>query len=178
MASPTVLAELLEDFLGTDLAMVPELETSMELFTAARMETSDRAKFVGLVSAVKPLARQQKYKGVIRELTISFQTQLDEAKDIEELVRESLRGRIADLRRESVRLAIQRLFQQHLPDNVPAWAAVDDAYGLRSKMLHEGETYDNLAQRSTVIEDVLRLLYAHILNKPLISKPALAPGVA
>lgn len=178
VTTPTVLAEVLEDFLNTDIAMVPELQTSMELFTAARMETSDRAKFVGLVSAVEPLAKQQKYKGVVKDLTKVFQQQLDEAEGIDDTVRESLRGRIADLRRESVRLAIRRLFDQHMPNNAPAWEAIDEAYGARSKMLHEGETYEDLAHRSSVIEDVLRLLYSRILGKALISRPGLAPGVA
>lgn len=174
--SPHVLAEILSDVLASDIEHSPELLTSMELFTAARMEASGRARFVALVSAIEPLAKQQQYGHPIPELAALFAEQLDATEGIDPEVVESLRGRIRDLRRESVRLAIRRLVRVHLPGEDTSWQVVDEAYAARSDLLHEGVVYSDLGQRSAVIEDVIRRLYASMLGKTLYTKPHFAPA--
>lgn len=56
------LVELVNEIFSDENIEVEEkLLVSMELFTSARLETSDRAKFVGLVSALEPLAQSEAY---------------------------------------------------------------------------------------------------------------------
>ncbi|MHC5854951.1 hypothetical protein [Nostoc sp.] len=118
---------------------------SMELFAAARLEATERARFVGLVSALEPLAEQKKFeypdlKKIVKDTLNKVQDSLDLPDDI----KRSLEGSISNLTRESVSHAIKRLIITHLSEDKMALEILEEAYTIRSKILHEGAFYPDL----------------------------------
>jgi hypothetical protein len=71
--------ELINEIFSDDNIEVEEkLLVSMELFTSAKLETTDRAKFVGLVSAFEPLAQSEAYGNPeLEKLVDNFLNQLN-----------------------------------------------------------------------------------------------------
>jgi hypothetical protein len=156
---------------------VPEIDhqllLSMELFASARLEVSDRARFVTLVSSLEPLAQTAEYPEAVISLVKRLTTEVTNA-DLEsipeeerESIRRSLLGRVHQLQFESIRHALLKTVRELLPGDTEALAVIDEAYGLRSEILHEGATDPYLDTKAAVVEDVIRLMYAAKLNKPL-----------
>ena len=83
-----------------------------------------------------------------------------------ETIRDSLAGRVMELRRESVRQAILRTVGQELNDEA-AVKFIDGAYGVRSKILHEGLRAVDLHELSNGVEAILRRMYSSIVGLPL-----------
>lgn len=146
---------------------------SLELFAGARLELTERARFITLVSALEPLAEQQTLPDGVATLVGGFLSELGRTKlPTDDLngpnrLRQSLMGRIRSLKRESVRQAILRTVQELLPDDPETVAAVDEAYALRSQMLHEGGNDPYLSKRSQKLTSILRRLYSVRLDLPL-----------
>lgn len=172
-ATAADLGELMREVLTSAIEVDRQLVLSMELYTAANLEVSDRAKFLGLVSSLEPLASQEKYAGSVLNLLNSFRQQLQSAelRDFEpneaEKVKNSLNGRLKDLERESIRQALLRLIREVFPEDEQSVKVIDEAYALRSKMLHDGITDPYLDRRSHAIEQIIRRLYAARIGKPL-----------
>lgn len=148
---------------------------SMELFAAASLESNDRARFVMAVSALEPLAEQV---DLGTEVSTAIDT-LCHALDLQEAVprqlRDSLRGRLLQLKRESVRQALKRLCGHWFQGDADAWAALDRAYGLRSELLHEGRPSDLdtlLVQETQVVSNYLRRIYQYEYGYPFKAPPA------
>jgi hypothetical protein len=72
----------------------------------------------------------------------------------------SLSGRIANLSTESVSSAIRRVVKETLPDDSEALRIIEDAYNLRSRILHDGTTDADLNQKSREVETVVRRVIA------------------
>jgi hypothetical protein len=71
-----------------------KLLVAMELFASAKMETTERSRFVGLVSSLEPLSRQKKYENKKLERLISvYQKELSKS-SIDKDLKDSLRNRI------------------------------------------------------------------------------------
>jgi hypothetical protein len=145
--------------------------TSMELFAAARLEMTERARYVALVSALEPLASAQELTSEVGQLVNQFQEQLRDAESIPIDVRNSLDGRIQQLRYESIRQAIKRTVRTLLPDDPNAFNILDRAYALRSIILHEGARINDLVQRSAEVENYLRRMYAAMIGHELCTPP-------
>jgi len=143
-----------------------KLLVSMELFASARMELTERAKFLGLVSALEPIAEQRDCGQAIEKLTEQFLTQLGEAQGISDELRRSLAGRIRDLRRESVSRSICRLIQSQLSDS-KAVETIKEAYNVRSKIIHEGSSQADLDELGCRVEGVIRRLYSKLTQLEL-----------
>jgi len=126
---------------------------SMELFAAAQLEASQRAKFVMAVSALEPLAQQEKLGPEAIAVIDRFLASFDPA-SVPAEIRESLRGRIGNLKQESVRQAIKRLCRRWFEDESEAHAAIDRAYQLRSQLVHDGR----LSDPDVLLEDELRIV--------------------
>lgn len=134
---------------------------SMELFAAAQLEGSQRTQFVMAVSALEPLAHQEQLgpeaSAVIDGLLDSF-----DAASVPTEIRVSLRGRIGDLKRESVRQAIKRLCKRWFEGESEAFLAIDRAYQLRSQLVHEGRLTDPdvlLGEELRVVSYYLRRIF-------------------
>lgn len=147
---------------------------AMELFCAARFEATARARFIGIVSSLEPLAQQARYDheafGPTIEDTVSKAVaSIEGADDIPDYVRRSLVGRLQNLRRESVRHAYRRLASKHLEDEDVH--ALDEAYNIRSKMLHEGESDPDLSNVTNTVENLVRAVLAGEMQLDCVSVP-------
>lgn len=140
----------------------------MELFTSARLEATERTRFLGLVSSLEPIATQNKYSGPVDDLIKRCLAELDSCQDFSEPVRSSLVGRIHSLKRESVNFAIRRLINETFPEDNESLEVIRHAYDVRSKLLHEGRADDDLNQVSNNIESVIKKLIASKLKLKLI----------
>lgn len=137
---------------------------SLELFVAAALESNDRARFVMAVSALEPLAAQQDIGPEVGALVNKLCDVLAADTQIPEDLRDSVRGRILQLKRESVSQALRRLCRTWFPDEPLIWQQVNHAYSLRSQMLHEGRPSDPdilLHEETAAISGLLRRIYQH-----------------
>ena len=145
----------------------PQSLLSMEIFCSSSLEASDRATFLTAVSALEPLVKEQSLGAAVNTFVDGCLTLLRTMDSIDNQIRNSLEGRINQLRQESIRQALRRLIIEKLPDHPTAPGLVDDAYALRSELIHNGrlEDYDiDLAIETRKISGVLRLLYARTLG--------------
>jgi hypothetical protein len=172
------LAEQMQEVLTTTESVDRQLLLSMELFAAARLEMTERARFIGLVSALEPLAKPLEYSENVKQMIKKFRDQLrtteipgSSEQDIQRL-KNSLDGRLRELEHESIRQALLRSVRSLLSDE-NAVRIVDSSYALRSKILHEGITDPYLDRKSNEIEDIIRRMYAacigHALRTPATS---------
>jgi hypothetical protein len=172
--SSSRLVDLVNQIFSDDNIEVDEkLLVSMELFTSAKLETTDRAKFVGLVSALEPLAQSEAYGNPeLEKLVDNFVKQLTDT-SIPDKIKRSVEGRIRDLKKESISQAIQRIVQESIPanENEKAVSIIKDAYNIRSTILHEGSTDADVEQKSNEIENIIRQIYSHRLKRNLFISP-------
>ena len=136
---------------------------SMELFAAAALESNDRARFVMAVSALEPLAEQIDLGREVADFVSKMCSDLKADPTISPEIQNSLRGRILQLKRESVRQALFRLCENWFPGDRGARNQIDSAYKLRSEILHEGRLADldvDLAHETRKVEGYLRRIYA------------------
>jgi len=144
----------------------PRLLLSMEILAGARVEASDRARFLASVSALEPLARQQHLGDAVSDYVAGCLVRLREV-GLADQLENSLAGRIRQLRDESVRQATQRVVKEALPDDDTAWKSIDALYALRSQVIHDGRPRDSdtdLQAETRRVSDILRRLYARLLN--------------
>jgi len=147
----------------------------MELFVAAALESNDRARFVMAVSALEPLAAQQNLGPEVAKVIDDLSQALGHVTNLDSEIKESLRGRVLQLKRESVRQALKRLCGVWLPGDRAAWQKLDHAYALRSEMLHEGRPSDLdilLADETREISNLLRRIYQQAFDYTLHSPVA------
>lgn len=138
------------------------LVLSMELFVAAALESNDRARFVMAVSALEPLAAQADLGADVARLVEGFVQSLDATASIPGDLKQSLRGRLLQLKQESVRQALNRLCSEWMPGDTAARKGLDRAYALRSELLHEGRPNDLdilLANETSAVSNLLRRIY-------------------
>lgn len=168
-APNVVLGELQEAY-----ALLKEpnekLLLSMEIFCAAHLESSQRAVFLAVVSALEPLAQEAPLGEAVNQFVAECKNQLKASTTIPQELRASLEGRLNQLRQESIRQALKRLARETLPNQPEAAAAVDEAYALRSQLIHSGVPADldiDLERESRTISAIIRDIYANILNRSL-----------
>ena len=136
---------------------------SMELFAASGLESNDRAKFVMAVSALEPLAEQLDLGSEVYRFVGKLTAVLDADESVPVDLKQSLRGRLLQLRKESVRQALHRLCEKWFPGSRRARDELDFAYALRSEILHEGRVADLdviLSEQTEQISRYLRSIYA------------------
>lgn len=141
----------------------PKLLISMELFTSARLEATERTRFLGLVSSLEPMATQEPYGDVVANLIDQYLSMLHKIA-IAEDVRNSLRGSIQRLKNESVGFSIKKLIRNSFPCDDKAITLVNHAYDVRSKILHNGQVDDDLGFITNELEGLVRRLIAHRLD--------------
>lgn len=146
---------------------------SMELFASASLESNERAKFVMAVSALEPLAEQMDLGPDVSSAIDSLAEEL-KRQSIPAPLKDSIRGRLLQLKRESIRQALKRLCNKWFPDNTVAWSTLDRAYSLRSELLHEGRPNDLdilIHQELQKVKNYLRLIYQQECNQTFYAKP-------
>lgn len=143
---------------------------SMELYCAALLEPYGNARFITLVSALEPIAKQEDLGSSVSSFVDSALMVLSEAKDIETSLIDSLKGRVNLLRKESIRQALKRLSNSWFPNRKDVWQVIDRAYALRSELLHEGKLNDpdiDLFNETILISNILRAIYEKALDRKL-----------
>ena len=115
---------------------------ALELYTSASLEYNSRARFLTAVSAFEPLAYQKDLGPEVAAFVSKVCKDLDLDRSIPEELRPSLKGRISQLKRESVRQALLRLCSKWFPGDSQAKNSIESAYQLRSEILHEGRPAD------------------------------------
>jgi hypothetical protein len=168
--APDELASVAEQAFKAEIDVSQSVLISMEFFAAARLESTQRARFISLMTALEALAEQADYGDELGKVLFEFAREIEshpklQGPDMTPL-RTSLSGRIRQLRTESVRQAILRTVRQHVDDE-NAVRFVDKAYGIRSKMLHEGHQVAELPALCNGIESVLVRVYSSMLQLPL-----------
>lgn len=132
--------------------------TSLAFFSSAQMEVSIEARFILLMTALESFCVQQNHSGDI-------ETAL--GKVIDSLVAElgsghpqlnSLKGRVRELKRESVAQSIKRTLSPLL--TIDQLSFVVTAYGYRSKLLHEGAPIPRIHEVNIYLRDILRIVYS------------------
>jgi len=170
---PDELQAIAEEAFRTGLDVTPALMASMEFYASARMETTERAKFIGLITALEALSVQCDYGDDIGNILAELAKQLEAspllAGEANASLRCSLSSRLRQLRQESVRQAIIRTVRQHINDR-DTIKFVDEAYGVRSKILHEGMRAPELYALTHRLEDVMRQIYSSLFGLSL-SRP-------
>ena len=138
---------------------------AIELFASSRLETTERAKFVGMIASLEPLASQERYVSPELDSLLSvFKTQLQSSGLPSEL-KKAVECRLNDLRQESVSKAIKRLVREVIPDDSSVVKAIDEAYKIRSLILHNGSTDDDLELKGREVEKVIRRLFQGIVTR-------------
>lgn len=168
--SPTLVFGELHDAYSLLDTPDEKLLLSMEIFCAARLESSQRAIFLALVSALEPLACEELLGVDVDSFINVCITQLKASKDVAPDLRASLEGRLYQLRKESIRQALKRLAKETLPNQPDAAHAIDEAYSLRSQIIHSGVPDDldtDLERESRLISNIIRRMYASILKRKL-----------
>jgi hypothetical protein len=148
----------------------PKLLLSMEIFCAARLESSRRAVFLALVSALEPLARIAKLGPAVSSFVDECLTRLRVDQAIAAEIKESLASRVGQLREESIRQALMRLAQETVPANPDAPRIIKEAYTLRSQLIHAGVPADldvDLEAEGRAVSGVIREIYAGFLKQSL-----------
>lgn len=167
-ANASSVSGLINEIMSKSMELDPRLLISMELFASARLESTERAKFIGLVSSLEPLAVQKAYENVeIENLVDSFAKQLSQIKTLPEKTIDSIKGRAFSLKKESISQAILRYVQNFFPNQPEILKIVKDAYDIRSSILHNGTFDADLEEKGNSIEDIVRFIYSKILGVDL-----------
>ena len=164
------LIERLNEIFSKNNEVDPRLLISMELFSSARLEPTERARFVGLVSSLEPLVIQEAYNDSrLDSLINNFISELDKVTTIEQSIKKSIDGRARSLGRESISQALTRFIKNFFPDNHKIVNFVKDAYDTRSRILHNGTYDDDLDKAGYKLEEIIRYIYSQILQLDLAS---------
>jgi Apea-like HEPN len=162
------LVSIADEVFSQNRLVDKKLLVSMELFAAARMEATPRARFVSLVSAVEPLLKQDRINSpTLEEAIRNTQSLIGQADDLDEVTKDSLNSRLGELRRESISQSLRRLVAMHFPNSCHAATIARQAYDTRSKILHDGDTITDLDEIAAEFEDLLRKIYSNQLNLKL-----------
>jgi hypothetical protein len=145
---------------------------SMEIFCMAALEGSQRSIFLTCVSALEPLAKAEPLgldvNAFVEECINRLET--DESSILPD-IKNSLKRRLEFLRQESIRQALLRLTREALPNHHDAPKIIDEAYDLRSRIIHNGMPPDldiDLEFETRRVSNIIRELYASLLNRSVI----------
>ena len=166
---PKMVSGLLEQILSKDIELDKNLLLSMELFASAKMEMSERAKFISLVSSIEPLATAKSYENKeLEELVDKLILKIKDGVSLDKSAKDSITTRAKKLCQESVSQSIRRLVGKYIPNNKEVLRKIDEAYKIRSRILHTGSFDADLDEKSSEIEEIIRFIYSRIIGEDLL----------
>jgi len=133
---------------------------SMELCASAEFELDSRAQLILLVSAVEAMAEQEEYGSDVHDLINSVTPIIANSSINDESVKASILGQVNNLNRESIRRAIRRKLSE-VGFAAEELAFIEEAYCVRSKVVHEGLRVPELTTLITELNKLIRRLYTH-----------------
>lgn len=107
-------------------------------------------------------ARQESLGSEVSAFVDGTIVALEQSEGIQGSIRASLKGRLNQLRNESVRQALLRLAGTWFPQRDDVRRRIDSAYALRSELLHEGALLDpdiDIAAEITQVSNILRAIF-------------------
>ena len=128
-----------------------------------------------LVSALEPLAKAASLGDEVSEYVDKCIAELKSESKIEQPIVNSLRGRLLELKKESIRRAIKRILNELNLNNKAISDEIDQAYSLRSQLIHNGVPDDldiDLEAEYHSVSSIIRDIYAKSLNKKLLHENA------
>lgn len=135
---------------------------ALELFASSSLERTPSARFLKAVSAFEPLASQENLAPEVATFVDKVLLDLRGNRSIPDDLRPSLEGRIKDLKRESVGQALRLLCSKWFPGDLRAKKDIELAYGIRSKILHNGRPANldvDLDREYQIIASYLRNIF-------------------
>ena len=157
--------EAINQVLSKEVKCDPCLLISMELYASSELESTERAKFVSLVSSLEPLAKQESYHNAeLDEAVNQFTSQVKGLSSLDGAVKDSVAGRAYELKRQSISKSIECLIANHFPGDSAVLKIVSEAYGIRSKILHEGLFDADLVAKSRQLREILRHIYSQMID--------------
>lgn len=152
-----VLCSYLEREVAKDKPTDHNRLLSMEVFCAAQLERSDRAKLILLISAAEALADQEDFTEELGP-TISKLIGVIEEQEIRDGLKRSLIGQVRNMRRESARQAVRRMLRQNFVNDEDV-KFFDQSYDARSAMVHEGHRVPELPQMVSKVQNIIATVY-------------------
>jgi len=92
---------------------------------------------------------------------------LTENEEIENEIKHSLSSSIGSLKKESITQSLKRYVAEVIPENESAAEIIEDAYKIRSQIVHTGKIKDadkDIYDVTTELEGLMRSIYSKILN--------------
>lgn len=153
------VSRLEQGFSKAPAHLLPRLLVSMELYCGSKLETSKRARFVMLISALEAISEQAPTGEKVEKIVETVLVPAIHGAQFEQNTQDSLIGRIRELKRESARGAIRRLLREYGFESADL-QLIDSAYMLRSSIVHEGRRVPELDAAISQVEPILSSLYA------------------
>ena len=151
-----------------------QLLLSMEIFCASQMEVTNRARFITLISSLEIFASPKEYSNEVKKMIENLQkivSETIEESDNQEmkLVKDSLKGRLKHLKEESITQSLKRFITESFEGSNDFSNVIDEAYSLRSRIVHGGQSDPYLDQKIYEVQNIMRQLYARRVGSQLIS---------
>lgn len=137
---------------------------SMELFASSHFENNQRSKLIMIVSALEALARQKDLSDELSEVISELTLVIKDTDIKDESLKRSLIGQVKNFKRESIRRALKRLLQEHTISQDDQ-RFVDEAYQIRSSIVHEGKRVPEISTINIKLERILREVYSRLKVK-------------
>lgn len=140
----------------------PSLLLSMEIFAGSKLETSERAIFLSMVSALEPLAKTKRLGEEVNQFIKTTIKNLKSCDNVPSAIHNSLTGRLNQLRNESIRQALKRMAIEIIPEITNASMVIDEAYNIRSQIVHNGQPSDldiDFNEKLQGLEEVIVAIY-------------------
>lgn len=158
------IVEGLEAVYYTSFEIEPKLLLAMELFTAAPLEITQKARFIMLLTSLEALAEQESYGEEASQIIKSCKAEITKNSSIRPDVKASILDRLTWLNQESITHSIIRLIRQRLPDNREAENIFRETYKIRGELIHSGQTDATLEELSRKMGEIIRKIFASFLN--------------
>ena len=146
----------------------PKLLLSMEVFAASKLETSERAKLLSMVSSFELLASRKRHGKEVKEFLNQVLKELKLDDQIDKEIKNSISSSIGSLKKESISQSLKRFVTEVVPEIQNASSIIDEAYKLRSQIIHSGRPKDSdidISDTMAGLETIIRSIYSKILEK-------------
>lgn len=145
--------------LGVEQALMdPQIALACQLFIDSQFEASDEARLLSSMGVLEVLKDRGDASPALQELVGSW---LEEAARLDEPERSSARSTLNFMKYISISRGIRGVVERHLGHEKARDAG--RLYGIRSKLVHEGERPADLARAARQAENIARDLLAKVL---------------
>jgi len=157
--------------LCSKLANIPEIsqkfQIAMELFAAARMESSERAKLISMISSLEMLPNKKSLGDEVKKFIRQTLKELKNNEQIDVGIKNSISSSIGKLKNESITQSLKRYVNEMLPEIPDGQFTIEKAYQIRSQIVHSGRADDSDIDLNDIIsriEHIIRAIFIKTLK--------------